>query len=447
MSILKEPQGKIDALSKDQKSAVLLLSVGSFLEAFDFSLYFHMSIILNVLFFPPTDDPTLKAFTTSFGLASSFFLVPFGSVFLGYMGDRFGRRNVIMLTTMSMALCCLTLAALPPYAHIGISAAIIVTICRMLQSVSVIAESSGAEIYISETIRPPKQYPMVAYIEVFGAVGNIAALAVGTIFTNVQLFSEGIMQNSWRGAFLFGAVVACIGTAARRSLKEATNFANRQKLIKQEFKRNDLNWNPDIGGINSQKPLGTYLAYFCMNCAKPVSMYFVYFYCGDLLAERFHFTTAQVIGNNLLVAIADFFGLMVLARLSYKIAPLKLLRFKALLFLSIVVFLPTAMKHYNSPTVVLFFQCFGAILAFDQVPATPVFYKYFPPFRRFTYSIFLISCAKCLVYGISPLWAALVTRIYGYSGILLMLIPAGICFLASVAYFEKREKESLELKI
>jgi MFS family permease len=431
-------------LSRDQRNAVVLLSVGRFLESFDFSLYLHMSVVLNLLFFPPTQDPVLQSFITSFGFASSFLVMPFGSLFLGYLGDKFGRSNIIVLTTTTMAFCCLTLAALPTYAQIGISSAIILTVCRMLQSVSVIAEYSGTDIYISEMVKPPVQYPATAYTEVFGALGAIAALGVGAAFTNLKFFSGSAMEYSWRIAFLFGAIVAVVGTIARRSLKDATEFADRAKLIKKNCDKVNIKLNLDIKGLYSQKPLRTYFAYFCLHCAKPVSMYFVYFYCGNLLAENFAFTPGKVISNNLLVAIADFFGIFCLAQLSYKIPPLKLLKFKTLACLSIVVFFPTAMHLYKSPGLVLFFQCFCVAFAFDQVPATPIFYKYFPPFRRFTYSAFIVSCSKGLVYAILPIASALLTKALGHWGMLLLLLPAGICFLFSISFFERREEEASE---
>jgi MHS family proline/betaine transporter-like MFS transporter len=432
-----------EKLSKEQRKAIALLSVGRFLESFDFCLYLHMSVILNALFFPPIEDPSLKSFLTSFGFASSFLFMPFGSVFLGYLGDRFGRSSIIVLTTMCMALCCVTLATLPTYAQIGITAAVIVTVCRMLQSVTMIAECVGTEIYITEAIKPPMQYPAVAYAEVFGALGNIVALGVGAAFTNIKFFSGSAMEYSWRGAFLFGAVVGLVGTTARKSLKEAVSFSNRQALFKEKFSEVGIKLNLDTKGLYSKKPAKTYVVYFLMKCSQPVSMYFAYFYFGDLLAEKYNFSLGQVISNNLLVAFADFFGLMCLAQLSYKIHPLKLIKAKTLICLSIVAFFPLIMNVYPSSWVVLFFQCVVGMLAFDQLPATPIFYKYFPPFRRFTYSSFFLSSAQLLMYGALPVCTAFLKIHYGYMCVLLIMIPMGICFFFAASFFEKREKENL----
>jgi MHS family proline/betaine transporter-like MFS transporter len=45
-------------LNKEQKQAIGLLSVGTFLEYFDLMLYVHMAVLLNELFFPKTDPFT-----------------------------------------------------------------------------------------------------------------------------------------------------------------------------------------------------------------------------------------------------------------------------------------------------------------------------------------------------------------------------------------------------
>ena len=43
------------SLNREQKEAIGLLQIGTFLEYFDLMLYVHMAVILNELFFPKTD--------------------------------------------------------------------------------------------------------------------------------------------------------------------------------------------------------------------------------------------------------------------------------------------------------------------------------------------------------------------------------------------------------
>merc|ERR1712232_343582 len=128
-----------------------------------------------------------------------------GAIIFGYIGDNFGRKLAIILTTIMMTISCTTIAILPPYAQIGITASWIITICRMVQGMAASAESRGAEIYITESIKPPAQYAAVAIITVFSAIGTTVAIGVGAIFTNIKWFEYD--EYTWRAAFFIGASV------------------------------------------------------------------------------------------------------------------------------------------------------------------------------------------------------------------------------------------------
>ncbi len=104
-------------LTKEQKEAVGLLSIGTFLEYFDLMLYVHMAVLLNELFFPKT-DPFTASILSVFEFCSTYFLRPFGALIFGWIGDKFGRRIIVMMTTFIMACSCCIMAILPTYAQI-----------------------------------------------------------------------------------------------------------------------------------------------------------------------------------------------------------------------------------------------------------------------------------------------------------------------------------------
>ena len=64
---------------------------------------------------------------------SIFVFRPFGALFFGYIGDTIGRKATVIITTLMMACCCVFMAILPTYAQIGITAAWLLTICRIMQ--------------------------------------------------------------------------------------------------------------------------------------------------------------------------------------------------------------------------------------------------------------------------------------------------------------------------
>ena len=219
------------SLTKEQKDAVGLLSIGTFLEYFDLMLYVHMAVLLNELFFPKT-DPFTTSLIAAFTFCSTFIFRPIGALIFGYMGDTIGRKSTVILTTFIMAFCSFIMAILPTYTEIGLTASCIMILCRVMQGMAAMGESIGAEIYLTETIKPPLQYPMVGLLVVFSVVGGTVALGVASFTT-----SFGI---NWRYAFWIGAVIALIGTIARTTLREAPDFADAkrslQALIKQSNK-------------------------------------------------------------------------------------------------------------------------------------------------------------------------------------------------------------------
>lgn len=135
-------------LTKNQREAVGLLQIGTFLEYFDLMLYVHLAVLLNELFFPKT-DPKTAALLSAFAFCSTYMLRPFGALFFGYIGDQLGRKVAIILSTFLMAVACFFMSILPTYEEIGIFASVAMITCRVLQSFSATGEVIGAEIYLS----------------------------------------------------------------------------------------------------------------------------------------------------------------------------------------------------------------------------------------------------------------------------------------------------------
>jgi MFS family permease len=430
---------KQEKLGSEQKKAVGLLSIGTFLEYFDLMLYIHMAVLLNELFFPKT-DPFTASLLSAFAFCSSYILRPFGALIFGFIGDFIGRKSVIVITTIIMAITCTTIAVLPTYAQIGITASWIITICRMVQGMAASAESRGAEIYITESIKPPLQYPLVAIITVFSAVGTSFALGISSIFTNVNIF--GTENQYWRVAFFLGALIGLVGGVARTSLREASEFANKKKMLKMKFADNKVEWDKNYfkDTFDNEKTFLTSLAYFIICCARPPCFYFIYIYCSDVLKHDFGLSAGAIISHNFWVSIVDMCGLLFLAYISSRIYPLKILKAKLFLFFTCIIFFPAAMYTYPSELTVFVFQCLASLFVFDDVPASPVFYKHFPIIKRFTYTSLLSSFAKLMTYAITSFGLVYSTKYFGYYGIFLILIPVGVVYYFAVKYFEGLEK-------
>jgi hypothetical protein len=271
-------------------------------------------------------------------------------------------------------------------------------------------------------------------------VGTSFALGISSIFTNVNIF--GTENQYWRVAFFLGAIIGLVGGVARTSLREASEFANKKKMLKMKFADNKVEWDKNYfkDTFDNEKTFLTSLAYFIICCARPPCFYFIYIYCSDVLKHDFGLSAGAIISHNFWVSIVDMCGLLFLAYISSRIYPLKILKAKLFLFFTCIIFFPAAMYTYPSELTVFVFQCLASLFVFDDVPASPVFYKHFPIIKRFTYTSLLSSFAKLMTYAITSFGLVYSTKYFGYYGIFLILIPVGVVYYFAVKYFEGLEK-------
>jgi MFS family permease len=108
-----------------------------------------MAVVLNNLFFPPTDSHA-KSLLSAFAFCTSFIFRPFGAMIFGYIGDKYGRKITVVITTFIVAVTCITMAMEPTYNQIGIAAAWIITCCRILQGITSMGEVTAAQMFLTE---------------------------------------------------------------------------------------------------------------------------------------------------------------------------------------------------------------------------------------------------------------------------------------------------------
>ena len=112
------------ATPKSLRRVVAGATVGTALEWYDFFIYgTAAALVFGDLFFDPASGSgTLVAFAT-FGVG--FVARPFGGMLFGHLGDRIGRRETLIITTLVMGLSTGAIGLLPTYASIGIWAPIL----------------------------------------------------------------------------------------------------------------------------------------------------------------------------------------------------------------------------------------------------------------------------------------------------------------------------------
>jgi MFS transporter, MHS family, proline/betaine transporter len=428
------PSSTQTKLTREQKEAVGLLSIGTFLEYFDLMLYVHMAVLLNELFFPKTGLETTALFS-AFAFCSTYVLRPFGALLFGYLGDTIGRRNTVIVSTFVMALSCIVISSLPTYSEIGITASWIITIVRMIQGISSVGEITGAQIYLTEITKPPVQYPAVASVYFFASLGSVVALTTAMFATSYSI--------NWRFAFLTGAGIALFGAYARGALRETPDFADAKKRLKEYSKQinKDENYLEENDIFNKPVSKKTSIAMFCMSLAMPVSFYVTYIHYGHFLKHSFSYSSAQVIKQNFNVGLVYLAGSAIQLYLSSKINPLKILKFKFFTFAIFLLLFPIIINSVSTPFQLFFVQCFIISFGLDGYPAKAIFYKHFPVLKRFTYACVLHAVSHACIYVVTSFGIIYLVKSFGQLGLLIILIPVSVAFGVSLNYFDKLERK------
>jgi len=427
--------GILSSLNREQREAVGLLQIGTFLEFFDLMLYVHMAVLLNELFFPKT-NPQMAALVSAFSFSTTFVFRPFGGIIFGYLGDTIGRKGTVVLTTFLMALSCLIMAMLPTYEKIGITAAWLVTICRILQSISSMGERVGSELYLTETNNAPARYPIVALLTVASSVGGAVALAMSYLVTS----SDSII--GWRLVFLVGTVVALIGSIARTTLRESVDFADAKRRVQNVIK--ESNEDPLIIKNNiifqEKVRVASVVSLFLIKCTWPVCLYFFYIHCGNILKNLFSFTAQQVICQSLIVSLGQLIGDSIVAYLSYKIYPLRILKIKLIMFFMFIVVCPYLLNNISSSYELLAIQIFAVVFVPTIYPAAPVFYIHFPVFKRFTCACVVYALSHAIMSTVASFGTVYLTGYFGHYGLLMIMFPILFGYTFGLIHFEKLEK-------
>lgn len=418
------------SLNKEQKHAVGLLSLGTFLEYFDLMLYVHMAVLLNELFFPKT-DPHTASLLAAFAFCTTYVFRPIGALIFGFIGDYVGRKVTVIITIMFMSISCVFMANLPTYAQIGITASWIMTICRIVQGMSSMGELTGAQLYLSELINPPARYSAVALLAFSSAIGGAASLAVASLVSYFGL--------NWRIIFGVGAIIALVGAAARVFLRETPDFtaAKRQTKIAQQTQVL----------AHEKVSYKTLAALFLMDCMWPLCFYLSYMHCGIVLKDNFSYSPEQIIHQNFIVSIVQISTYLLFVFLSYRIYPLKILKVKLAISFAIVLSYPYWLNNFHHEFHVLLLQCCIIFFAADASPATSIFYKYFPVLKRFTYISFTYALSRAVIYVITSFGLVYLTKFHGSWGTLIITIPVFMGYIFGLGHFEQLESKRVKVAV
>jgi len=206
----------------DLRRAALASTLGSALEYYDFALYSLASaLIFGQLFFTDAAPATARilAFATYF---IGFAVRPLGGLFFGSLGDRVGRKQVLLLTVLLMGGASTLIGVLPTYQQVGMWAPALLIVLRIAQGFGAGAEQAGAATLMTE-YAPPRRRGFFAALPFMGI--QIGTVIAAVVFFALLVPSEDILYGwLWRVPFLASAVLIAVAVWIRLRLKESPSF-------------------------------------------------------------------------------------------------------------------------------------------------------------------------------------------------------------------------------
>ena len=213
------------------RRAVVSCAIGQVFENFDFVLYGFMAATLARSFFP-AGHPLVALLSTFATFAMGFLMRPIGAFVIGHFGDKYGRRQALVLTITMMAVATGVIGLIPTYTSIGILAPCLLVICRMFQGFAAGGEWGGAAVFLVEYAPMHRRGFISSFQQVGTGLGVLLAALPAAVLAAV-LTSHEFLSWGWRLPFLFGFVLGPIGHYLRTHVAETPAFT-RQHVAHKE---------------------------------------------------------------------------------------------------------------------------------------------------------------------------------------------------------------------
>jgi MFS family permease len=198
--------------------------IGSALEYYDFFIYgTAAALVFGDVFFPDSAPGrgTLLALAT-FGVG--YLARPLGAIVLGHLGDRLGRKNILVFTLMMMGSSTFLIGCLPSYDSIGALAPALLVLLRLLQGFSAGGEQAGAN-SMSLEHAPDARRAFYTSFTLGGTQGG-QILATAAFLPIAALPDDQLYSWGWRIPFWASFVVLGVGVVIRSKLQETPVFAD-----------------------------------------------------------------------------------------------------------------------------------------------------------------------------------------------------------------------------
>ncbi|NBA95887.1 MFS transporter [Pseudomonas sp. R5(2019)] len=208
--------------SNQPRRAAAAAFIGTTIEFYDFYIYaMAAALVLGQVFFPSTVPgvSTLAAFGT---FAVGFIARPMAGMVFGHLGDRLGRKKMLLFTMVLMGLATTCIGLLPSYASAGIWAPIGLVALRIVQGISVGGEWGGAVLMASEHAPAKRKTFYASFAQLGSPAGLLLALIAFRLVSSLD--QADFLDWGWRLPFLVSGLLMLVGLAIRFGVEESPEF-------------------------------------------------------------------------------------------------------------------------------------------------------------------------------------------------------------------------------
>ncbi|MGA5453646.1 MFS transporter [Streptomyces umbrinus] len=206
------------------RRALVAGSVGNFIEWYEFGVYGYFATVIAARFFTPEGGSEVEALVKTYAsFALAFFFRPVGAALFGRLGDRVGRRPVLIMVIVLMTAATTLIGVLPTYDTVGALAPWLLTFLRVLQGLSAGGEFGGAVSVMTEFAPPGRRGLYGSWQSFTVALGLLGGAGVAALLATV--LSEGQLGDwGWRLPFLLTLPMGLGALWLRLRLDETPSF-------------------------------------------------------------------------------------------------------------------------------------------------------------------------------------------------------------------------------
>lgn len=219
--------GAADATAtREHKKVLAGTLVGTTIEMYDFLIYAQAAaVVLAPLFIEPASkaNPSIALILAWASIGVAFLFRPLGAIIGGHIGDRYGRKMVLVFSLVGMGTATMLIGFLPTYASIGVAAPLLLMLLRIVQGLAAGAEWGGAALMSVENAPDDRRGFYGSFPQLGVPLGMLLA-TTAMLITTLSIGNDAYMAWGWRIPFIFSIVLIAIGYIIRRTVDESPVF-------------------------------------------------------------------------------------------------------------------------------------------------------------------------------------------------------------------------------